>query len=515
MARVTRSATRSSETPLESGTTTTVRSGGRGKTILRGPDGGEISYTEWKQQQMAAWAARESEPGVIDSIGVAETIALAKARFEGTVGDYLLIWAETSGNSDDFGGWLVALVGLIEREMANLWDTTEWHRAWFNRAGREPITNALRTLKKQWESKASALEIQHLENPHLSIKSLLSADGNLSFALTLEQGTQAIESTQELLRKLKTPYHHGGGGPQETAGLAAESDLGNEEQPNDASFETIDPLADISSRRPLGDNPYPKDDRRHDTFEQANWEAEKDLGDLKLELFRRFDASTRTPAEVLQILLTYRLTRFDAVASRGRQTVDDGETARRYEDWLRAAATFDFEDILRKLARPTSGFPHGLIPILDVEGFRFIFMQMVEKHQVAALAAVQSERTNAAGVGNSPNPVRAERSIQNFTASDGAADAHQATPVSAEVAFDQADSRIKLQNTIDQFVSSVQALESIDFPDLVKAFQPISDAALALEEIESVTSNAAVQEALEASGCALEGSGFGSDSTGH
>jgi len=30
---------------------------------------------------MAAWTARENDPAVIDSIAIAETVALAKARF--------------------------------------------------------------------------------------------------------------------------------------------------------------------------------------------------------------------------------------------------------------------------------------------------------------------------------------------------------------------------------------------------------------------------------------------------
>ena len=42
------------------------------------------------------------------------------------------------------------------------------------------------SLTGSWESRANSLEIQHLENPHLSLRSLLMSGGDLKFAVTLE-----------------------------------------------------------------------------------------------------------------------------------------------------------------------------------------------------------------------------------------------------------------------------------------------------------------------------------------
>jgi hypothetical protein len=261
----------------------------------------------------------------------------------------------------------------------------------------------------------------------------------------------------------------------------------------------IDPFADSSGRRPLGDNPYTKEDARHRTFEKASWEAEKDLADLKLELFRRFDASTKAPAEVLKILLTYRLTRFDLIAMRVRQNVDDADTARRFEDWLRAFGAFEFDDILSRLKLPTPDFPNGLLPLLDLEGFRLKLMQKVEQHNAAALSIVEemfnetSERDSGSsrqdGVA-SPDSVPASSGIppnDSESTSDG-----PELPKSLEIEF-------------NEFLTSVRGLESIDVPTLARALQPLADAVTVMEDFAFIESRQAFLETLEASACALEG----------
>jgi hypothetical protein len=63
-------------------------------------DGQPVPYETWLEQQMAAWALRESDPGVIDSIGVFETVNLARARFPEVAIDYLSFWAATNGDSE-------------------------------------------------------------------------------------------------------------------------------------------------------------------------------------------------------------------------------------------------------------------------------------------------------------------------------------------------------------------------------------------------------------------------------
>jgi hypothetical protein len=153
---------------------------------------------------MAAWAARENDPDIIDSIAIFETVALANERLAGIVGDYLAVWAETNGNADDFSRWLEAIRHLVAGEVGDLWRQGEWHAAWFERACRKKVHDQLRASADEWTSRASALEIQHLENPHLSLRSLLVAGGDLNFAFTFEQSEQTIKSAQRFLMDLQT-----------------------------------------------------------------------------------------------------------------------------------------------------------------------------------------------------------------------------------------------------------------------------------------------------------------------
>ena len=156
--------------------------------ILLGSQGEPVSYENWRRQQMAAWTARENEPAVIDSIAINETLALAKARFVDIAGDYLSVWADTDGDSDEFTRWLENVGVLVGREVGDLWRNGEWHTAWFERACRNKLEEAFRPLIEEWQSRACGLEILHLENPRLSLRSLLAAGGNIDLAVTFERG---------------------------------------------------------------------------------------------------------------------------------------------------------------------------------------------------------------------------------------------------------------------------------------------------------------------------------------
>ena len=184
-------------TPLRSGSSI-------GLVTFYGSQGEPLAYEDWHQREMAAWAARENDPAVIDLIGIAETIALANARFAGIVGDYLAVWAATNGDSDEFSRWLEGIAVLIACEVADLWEKGEWHVAWFERACRKKVEEGLAPVIEEWKSRASGLEILHLENPHLSLRSLLVAGGDLKLAFTFEQGEQAIDSTQRVLDSLRS-----------------------------------------------------------------------------------------------------------------------------------------------------------------------------------------------------------------------------------------------------------------------------------------------------------------------
>ena len=169
-----------------------------------GSQGEPVSYENWRRQQMAAWAARENDPAVIDLIGIAETIALANARFAGIAGDYLAVWAATNGDSDEFSRWLEGIAVLIACEVADLWEKGERHVAWFERACRKKVEEGLAPLIEEWKSRASGLEILHLENPHLSLRSLLVAGGDLKLAFTFEQGERVIDSAQRVQDSLRS-----------------------------------------------------------------------------------------------------------------------------------------------------------------------------------------------------------------------------------------------------------------------------------------------------------------------
>jgi hypothetical protein len=152
---------------------------------------------------MAAWVARESDPSVIDSIGVTATVELARARFSQVIIDYLKFWGtSTHGNSDEFRHWLIGIAQSVAGEVGDLWRKDQWHASWFERACHKKIVEALVPLTKEWEGRASKLEIQQIENPHLSIESLLLADGNLSVSWTLEQGRRTIDAAQQFLSRL-------------------------------------------------------------------------------------------------------------------------------------------------------------------------------------------------------------------------------------------------------------------------------------------------------------------------
>jgi hypothetical protein len=180
-----------------------LRGSGNSVTHL-GRQGEQVSYENWRRQQMEDWAVRESDPSVIDSIGVRETLMLAKSRFAEIAGGYLSLWAETNGDSDEFTRWLEEIGILVEGQVRDLWRQEEWHAAWFERACRKEVKEALQPLIEEWKSRASRLEIVHLENPHISLRSLWVAGGNLNLAATFEQGEQAINAAQRALALLRS-----------------------------------------------------------------------------------------------------------------------------------------------------------------------------------------------------------------------------------------------------------------------------------------------------------------------
>src|SRR5260370_4785531 len=78
------------------------------------------------------WDARASDPAIVDSIVITETISLAKERFARIVPDYLSLWAsETGGDPDEFAQLSERLRQIVVLEVRNLWHQDDWHSAWF------------------------------------------------------------------------------------------------------------------------------------------------------------------------------------------------------------------------------------------------------------------------------------------------------------------------------------------------------------------------------------------------
>jgi hypothetical protein len=135
-------------------------------SVFYGTDGKPVLHEKMLERTMADWVVRESDPKVIDSIGVAATVTLARARFLGLVVDYLNFWASNSrGDSDEFRRWAIGIAQAVASEVGDLWRNDPWHTDWFERACHAKIDQALAPLLKEWGRRASDLEIQRLENP--------------------------------------------------------------------------------------------------------------------------------------------------------------------------------------------------------------------------------------------------------------------------------------------------------------------------------------------------------------
>jgi hypothetical protein len=209
-----------------------------GRAKFYDAQGEEISYEEWKQKQLAAWAARETDPKIIDSIGIAETVALAEARLADIACDYLAVWADANGDSDQFAQWSEGLRHLVVSEVSGVWQRDKWHADWFERACRSQVDEHLTKPVDEWKSRASALEIQHLENPDLSLRSLLDADGDVISA-RLQKGDQVIQEAQRLLDSLDVPSPAGGSG---TAGAPGGASAAHAARPQPEPSSTGHPL---------------------------------------------------------------------------------------------------------------------------------------------------------------------------------------------------------------------------------------------------------------------------------
>jgi len=137
------------------------------------------------------------EHAVAESL-VTRTTLLAKERFEQVAGEYFAIWVlAANARTEVFTEWIGEIKAAVESELTRLWAASEWHPSFQLRCVKT-ASKDLASLTGGWESRANRLEIQHLESPHLSLRSLLAASGDLNVAVTLEQGEQTIRLLKSL-----------------------------------------------------------------------------------------------------------------------------------------------------------------------------------------------------------------------------------------------------------------------------------------------------------------------------
>ena len=98
-----------------------------------------------------------------------------------------MVWAEANTDCDEFEQWLEQLATVVAREVGDAWRENEWHTQWFERACQQKVEVALAELVKEWVGRASKLEIQALENPQLSRRSLLDSRGDVAAASQRER----------------------------------------------------------------------------------------------------------------------------------------------------------------------------------------------------------------------------------------------------------------------------------------------------------------------------------------
>jgi len=141
-----------------------------------GLEGNVIAYEDWLVERDQLWQKRKNDPGVVDSIGLNETILLARERFLQLAGDYRALWASgTSVDHNSFSKWLAQLQQSVASQVSELWGSDEWHTAWFERVVKPKLQRELTELVEIETRRARSLEIAHLAKPEVPLAEIAFA----------------------------------------------------------------------------------------------------------------------------------------------------------------------------------------------------------------------------------------------------------------------------------------------------------------------------------------------------
>jgi hypothetical protein len=135
-------------------------------------------------------------PSTADHVGILRTVELAKDRFEQKSNEYLAVWMALSGTtSEQFEAWLTGVRAAVLIEVADIWKS-EWHSAWFDRACRKGVDDALTDLQRGAVSRARQIEIARLEDVITptgiaDAKTRISMESSNDVANSLQSSAQA------------------------------------------------------------------------------------------------------------------------------------------------------------------------------------------------------------------------------------------------------------------------------------------------------------------------------------
>lgn len=128
-----------------------------------------------------------------EEVGIEETLNFGNERYKELAEAYIPFWLEKSGHTEDFESWLVHIQSLVENEARQFWADQEKFREWFDRICYGRLNSELLSVKKEYLSFVRNLEIQHLQNPGISLQALYRAKGDLKIGRVLQTSEEVLQ----------------------------------------------------------------------------------------------------------------------------------------------------------------------------------------------------------------------------------------------------------------------------------------------------------------------------------